>query len=312
MSLYGYAQKGRLRDRLVEPGLAAFAALVLITAAQAALPDKLSSEPLLRARAAAPSVAPAQPAEPVVLIAFADPVRGYPIVSPFGLRQLPWEAHGRLHEGVDIAAPTGEPILVAADGVVTRAGESPTYGRYVEVQHVEGLVSFYAHMGAIDPAIRSGVALKAGTRLGLIGNSGTSTGPHLHFEIRDGDDRPLNPQAFLGRSFASADALPVSQAARFSGRVRMAHVSRIPDSKRDLMQARLESKSGGKIDPVTKAPAESWMDARLQNRERVRAQIRMIAESQHQETAPAAGEPAVPAAAVAPINLAPPPLDLKS
>ena len=304
-----------MRHRLVEPALAAFAALLLITAAQAALPARLNGGPIAASRQVPPPAKAAQPAQPVVLVAFSEPVEGYPVVSPFGLRRMPWEAHGRLHEGVDIAAPSGYPIRATADGVVTRAGASPTYGRFVEIQHVEGVVSFYAHMGAVDPAIVSGLAVKAGTRIGAIGDSGTSTGPHLHFEIRDGQDRPLNPQVFIGKRFASAQDLPISQAARFSGRVRLAHVSRIPESKRLLMQAKLDAKSG-KPESGDPPKAETWMDARLGNRERVRAQIRMIALEQHRQdakppaAAPAAADAAVPASAVAPISITPAPLDL--
>jgi hypothetical protein len=206
---------------------------------------------------------------------------------------------------VDIAAPEGVPITASADGVVTRSGDSPTYGRYVEIQHVEGLVSFYAHMGAIDPAIASGVAVKAGTRIGAIGNSGTSTGPHLHFEVRDADDRPLNPQAFLGKSFATADLLPLRQAARISNRVRLAQVSRIPESKRDLMDAKLDKKAGKAPDQVK---AGSWMQAKLDSRDRVRAQIRFIAQEQHkQAAAPSADEAATPASAIVPNKIAGPP-----
>nr|QQZ51916.1 M23 family metallopeptidase [Phenylobacterium glaciei] len=73
---------------------------------------------------------------------------------PFGLRRLPWEDHGRLHEGVDIAGPTGTKVLAVSDGIVKRAGESPSYGRYVEVEHGVGLTSFYAHLGKIERGVK--------------------------------------------------------------------------------------------------------------------------------------------------------------
>ncbi|HEX2801049.1 MAG TPA: M23 family metallopeptidase, partial [Phenylobacterium sp.] len=181
-----------------------------------------------------------QSAAPAVLIAFADPLPGAEIDSPFGLRQLPWEGAGRLHAGIDLLAPAGAHVLAAADGVVIRAGQDPGYGRFIEVKHAEGLTTRYAHMARFEPAVTAGLAVKAGTPIGFVGSTGSSTGPHLHFEIRDRDDRPLNPEVFLGRSFASAADLPLREALRPPhGGVRLAHVSNIPASKRALMEARL-------------------------------------------------------------------------
>jgi hypothetical protein len=178
------------------------------------------------------------PAENDVLIAFQEPVPGHAVVSPFGLRQLPWEGSGRLHEGVDISADAGAAVRVAADGVVIAAGEKGGYGRYVAVRHTEGLTTFYAHLGGIAAGMKPGLVLTAGETVGRVGSTGTSTGPHLHFEIRDEQDRPLNPAMFLGKAFAEAGDLPLDLAKRYSGRVRMAQVSRIPASKQALMDAR--------------------------------------------------------------------------
>jgi hypothetical protein len=139
---------------------------------------------------------------------------------------------------VDISADSGVPVIAAADGVVVEAGTKGGYGRYVAVRHAESLTTFYAHLGAIAAGIRPGMAVKAGMPLGRIGSTGTSTGPHLHFEIRDGDQRPLNPAMFLGKAFAEAGDLPLDKAKRYSGRVRMAYVSFIPESKRALMEAK--------------------------------------------------------------------------
>jgi hypothetical protein len=169
-------------------------------------------------------------------------VPGQKIDSPFGLRRLPWERHGRLHEGIDIAAPVGERVLAVADGIVTKTGESPSYGRYVEVEHGAGLVSFYAHLGRVDRQAKAGAFVSRGAVVGRIGSSGTSTGPHLHFEIRR-DDKPLNPAAFLGQEFQTAADLPLRAAAYISPRVRIAQVSEIPKSKQALM-ASVEDAAG--------------------------------------------------------------------
>lgn len=236
-----------MRHWLLDAALGGIAALGAITLAHAALPDL--TRPGQPTPAPPPTAAFTQaspPAAPPVLIAFQDPVPGRVVVSPFGLRQLPWEEDGRLHAGVDIQAELGEPVRAAADGVVVEAGQSSTYGRYVALKHAEGLTTFYAHMGGVAPHVRPGLALKAGEAVGKIGSSGTSTGPHLHFEIRDRRDRPLNPSLFLGREFAEADDLPLRKAQRFGRTVRVAHVSMIPKSKRALMEAKLERQKAEK------------------------------------------------------------------
>ena len=233
--------EARERHWLTDAGVGAAAALAAIAIAHAALPS-----PPAPSRAPPPApphrvdfISAPAPAAPVALISFSDPVPGRPVVSPFGLRELPWEESGRLHEGVDIAADPGEPVLAAADGVVEDAGTSASYGRYVAVRHAAGLTSFYAHLGAIAARVRPGLAVKGGEPLGEIGSSGSSTGPHLHFEIRDKAERPLNPALFLGRAFAEADELPLRKAQRFGRTVRIAQVSFIPLSKRAQMREKL-------------------------------------------------------------------------
>lgn len=221
------AENGQARRRAPGLILGGLIALAALTAANAAIPRKAAAPP-------APAATPAAEEEPV-LIAFRHPLPGETVNSPFGLRRLPWEDAGRLHEGVDIAADPGKPVLAAADGVVTRAGYAAGYGQMVELTHAEGLVTRYGHLGRIDAAIRPGAALKAGAPLARVGSSGVSSGPHLHFEIRDADDRPLNPLFFLGRTFAEADDLPIEPAGKVSPRVRLAYVSSIPDSKREIM-----------------------------------------------------------------------------
>ena len=241
-----FGQDGRTRHWLVDAVLGGAVALGAITLAHASLPESLRFTAAPQPVAVATVAVPPQPERPAALIAFADPVPGRVVVSPFGLRQLPWEENGRLHAGVDISADFGAPVLAAADGVVVEAGHSSTYGRFVAVRHAEGLTSFYAHMGAVQPGLAPGRALKAGDLVGRIGSSGTSTGPHLHFELRDRRGRPLNPGLFLGKAFAEADDLPLRKAQRFGRHVRIAHVSRIPDSKKALMQEKLEREAAEK------------------------------------------------------------------
>ncbi|HYF22421.1 MAG TPA: M23 family metallopeptidase [Caulobacteraceae bacterium] len=154
--------------------------------------------------AAPQAAAVAAPAPRKVL--FGSPVRGFPINSFFGLRKLPKEPKPRPHEGVDYAAPAGQPVLAAAEGEVLRAGTSPTYGRYVEVEHPNGVTSFYAHLSRTAANARPGEEIDGGEVLGFVGSTGRSTGPHLHFEIRK-EGRQLNPVKFLGKEFTALHTL---------------------------------------------------------------------------------------------------------
>ena len=133
---------------------------------------------------------------------FSVPVPGYAVNSPFGVRRLPGEAAPRRHEGVDIAAPQGASVYVAAEGVVLRTGyDAQGYGRFIEVRHPNGMTTLYGHLSRIDVA--SGMDVAAGGRLGLVGTTGRSTGPHLHFEIRR-NGAQVNPVKVLGRTFGVA------------------------------------------------------------------------------------------------------------
>src|SRR5690606_11438991 len=108
------ALTGRPRHGMTDALLGGLVALCAITVTHAALPHVVETAPAPPAavRLAPPTQPPA--AEPAALIAFQHPAPGHDVVSPFGLRQLPWEQSGRLHAGVDIAAPVGTPVLAAA------------------------------------------------------------------------------------------------------------------------------------------------------------------------------------------------------
>jgi murein DD-endopeptidase MepM/ murein hydrolase activator NlpD len=102
------------------------------------------------------------------------PVSG-PVVSPFGMR---W---GRMHEGIDISAPTGTGIRAAASGTIIFAGWMGGYGNLTIIDHGNGLATAYAHQSAIYVG---GGSVSQGTVIGAVGSTGHSTGPHLHFEVR--------------------------------------------------------------------------------------------------------------------------------
>lgn len=147
-----------------------------------------------------PLTAVATPAAPVSrIITFAEPVRGYAVNSAFGMRQLPGQ-DARRHAGIDIAAPQGTGVRVAAEGRVIRTGyDAGGYGRFIEVRHPNGMSTLYGHLSRVDVA--TGDVVAQGRRIGLVGSTGRSTGPHLHFEVRRGD-RQVNPARVLGREFS--------------------------------------------------------------------------------------------------------------
>ena len=190
------------RSFLIHSGQAAsLAGVAVLAMAAAPLTPSHDQAPVeaLAAPEAPPMTAVAEPAGPVTrLIAFNAPVRNHGINSPFGLRRLPGQA-ARNHEGVDIAAPRGTSVYVAAEGMVLRTGYDPAgYGRFVEIRHPNGMSTLYGHLSRLDVA--SGDAVEAGARIGLVGSTGRSTGPHLHFEVRRGA-RQVNPVKVMGRTF---------------------------------------------------------------------------------------------------------------
>lgn len=114
------------------------------------------------------------------------------ITSPYGWRVHPVLGTRKFHAGIDIRAPEGARIVAVAAGEVIFAGDRGGYGNCVMIDHGNGLVSVYAHQSSI--AVSEGAHVKQGQRIGSVGSTGLSTGPHLHFEIRvNGDSRnPLN------------------------------------------------------------------------------------------------------------------------
>jgi murein DD-endopeptidase MepM/ murein hydrolase activator NlpD len=110
------------------------------------------------------------------------PVKEAALGSPFGHRSDPFAGYRAMHEGIDFNAEIGTPVVAAADGVVLSANYHPDYGNVVDVDHGDGLTTRYAHMSRLDT--KAGTLVKRGERLGLLGNTGRSTGPHLHFEVR--------------------------------------------------------------------------------------------------------------------------------
>ena len=124
------------------------------------------------------------------------PVQAGFISSFFGDRQDPFSGHQAFHKGIDFAGSAGSDVVAVAAGVVTWAGERPGYGSLIEVSHGNGLVTRYGHNQRTLVAV--GQMVTRGQRIALMGSTGRSTGPHVHFEVlRNG--RQVNPASFIGK-----------------------------------------------------------------------------------------------------------------
>ncbi len=97
-----------------------------------------------------------------------------------------------MHEGVDLAVPRGTPVYAASDGVVSGARPNGGYGNWIRVDHADGIATAYGHLSRFAPRIKPGVRVARGELLGFSGNTGRSTGPHLHFEVI-ADGQPVDP-----------------------------------------------------------------------------------------------------------------------
>jgi murein DD-endopeptidase MepM/ murein hydrolase activator NlpD len=116
------------------------------------------------------------------------------ITARFGERLDPFSGEGAFHSGIDIASHYGDPVRATADGVVLEAGRHSGYGRLVVIDHGFGVTTWYAHLSAYNTEV--GMNVKRGDVIGYEGDSGRSTGPHLHYEVRM-NNTPVNPWRYL-------------------------------------------------------------------------------------------------------------------
>ncbi|MEI8399961.1 MAG: M23 family metallopeptidase [Alcaligenaceae bacterium] len=114
--------------------------------------------------------------------------------SAYGWRLHPFHAEPSLHEGLDFAAPSGTPILAASGGVVRTAASQSSFGNLIEIDHGEGLLTRYAHAKVL--LVKKGDLVVRGQMIARVGSTGLSTGPHLHFEVRQ-HDKPIDPRIYL-------------------------------------------------------------------------------------------------------------------
>ncbi len=128
-------------------------------------------------------------------VPYAMPVRAaHRFTSGFGSRRDPKTGGRRAHNGIDLAAPRGTPILATAEGVVVHASRQSGYGKLVKIRHEFGFETLYAHLNAIH--VKVGDRIARGDHIGDMGTTGRSTGVHLHYEVRIGG-KPVNPMTFI-------------------------------------------------------------------------------------------------------------------
>lgn len=121
------------------------------------------------------------------------PVKGW-MTSNFGMRRSPFTGKRKMHEGVDIASRTGTPVFATADGIVSKAETAAGYGKLVVIDHGYGYKTYYAHNSKIF--VKVGQRVKRNERISAVGNTGSSTGSHVHYEVHL-NGVPVNPKKYL-------------------------------------------------------------------------------------------------------------------
>jgi murein DD-endopeptidase MepM/ murein hydrolase activator NlpD len=121
-------------------------------------------------------------------------LNGYSITSGFGPRRDPFTGRRAQHNGLDFRAVIGTPVMATADGTVSFVGRNGDFGLTIEMKHGGGIETVYCHLKSAS--VRSGQEVTRGERIGKVGNSGRSTGSHLHYEVRV-DGRPVNPKKHI-------------------------------------------------------------------------------------------------------------------
>jgi murein DD-endopeptidase MepM/ murein hydrolase activator NlpD len=119
---------------------------------------------------------------------------GYSITSGFGMRRDPFTGRRARHNGLDFSAVPGTPVIATADGKVRFVGHNGDFGLTVEISHGDGIETVYCHLKGAN--VKADQKVRRGEQIGSVGNSGRSTGPHLHYEVhRNG--QPLNPRKHI-------------------------------------------------------------------------------------------------------------------
>lgn len=127
---------------------------------------------------------------------YIKPISGGRVTSPFGKRKAPTKGASTYHKGIDWATPTGTPVVASCGGTVVKAGWGSGYGYVVYINHADGRQTRYGHLSKV--LVKVGQTVSQGQRIALSGNTGVSTGPHLHFEVLTGG-KAVNPSTVLNK-----------------------------------------------------------------------------------------------------------------
>ena len=122
------------------------------------------------------------------------PLQHAVVTSDFGMRKSPFTGKSTYHAGIDLAAPAGSPVYACTAGTVIETAYSEIYGNYILIRHDDGRESLYGHLSKVKSRLYEKV--KSGTLIGYVGSTGLSTGPHLHFEVRE-HGKAKNPALFI-------------------------------------------------------------------------------------------------------------------
>lgn len=136
------------------------------------------------------------------------------MASGFGMRLHPILKSWRMHNGMDFTAPIGTPIFASGNGKIIKATRSATYGKVIYIDHGYGYKTIYAHLSKIK--VRQGQSVKRGDVIGLVGNTGRSAGPHLHYEVLR-NDKPVNPIYYYYGDLTPEEFIEMQKASQEQG-----------------------------------------------------------------------------------------------
>lgn len=131
---------------------------------------------------------------------------GAMMMPPADLKQVS-RGFSSYHSGVDLMAPYGSPVRAAAGGTVVFAGWYFAYGRIIDIQHADGIITRYAHLSAFAPGLVAGTPVHIGEIIGNVGMTGRAHGPHVHFEVRV-NGHPVDPKPYIALAACPAGTAP--------------------------------------------------------------------------------------------------------